>query len=429
MQTKKHYKKGNRKTKNRRNKNKKTKKQKGGFICQQPNVIERQSSYLNKAEDLRVNTENYMKYLEECELYSKCYFTNINNLNLLTEILSIFKKNIGNALIEFTYKKIPNTETTKFSDYDNVNRSLNNNPINENVSLNTSKFLDIYLTKLYLEYYASYYTTNCKTDLGYCDLSGVPLNNNILLSDLNTVFLDNESKEFIIENGEKILKNKIITFFINLDNKFLLRSILQILSTTLANVYQDRILIYNAVVSLIGFQTDIIANSGGNANAIAAQMVIEFILKIFVFNFAKYIENYETQEELLTDSIHILKLIYKLLYSIVYSPINSYKIKNLIENSIPKIITIGESPYIKITDLPIFAIINNINVINCIIKSLLENNRFNIICSEIEEYLTLGTSFNNLSNKNFLLAGCKTTIGKSLGSWELWKLGWNYLFP
>lgn len=426
MQTKKYNKKCKQNTKNRKNKHKKTKrfKQKGGFRCQQPqNIIIQETR--NKNEDLRVNSENYFQYLEKCQNYCECVFVNINNLNLITKILTLLNSNIANVPLTFTYKKIPNTETRNFSDYVAISRNLNEETTTENVNLNTSKFLDIYLTSL-LTYYVSYYSTNCNADPDNCDADKIPFNN-VIFSDSNTTFLDNKSEKFITDNGIKIIKDKIITFLINLDNKFIIKSMLQIISNTFSILYEDRALIKNSISSIY-------SNLGNgelsNININSAAIVIDIILQTFLFCFAKYLEWAQEQAAENENSINILKFIYKIAYAIIKNRyLGANKTTKLIENVIPKQFTIGTgSPVQDISKLPIFTQLYTINLLNCIIKTFLEDHRYNTLCRELEEYLTIGTPLNQLATPTYIIAGCKRHLLFQTLSYDLIKQLISYNF-
>jgi hypothetical protein len=106
-----------RKTLNKK-RHKRTKKQRGGFICQIPNILNVQKSYskINKSDDKIKNTIAYGSYLEECGKYSACVFQNINNIELLLDVLKILK-DIGNEETIFTYKHIIDTSDVKYSKF------------------------------------------------------------------------------------------------------------------------------------------------------------------------------------------------------------------------------------------------------------------------------------------------------------------------
>ena len=385
-------------------KNKKTKKQRGGFICQIPNVINVQKSYFNKSNDIKVNSEAYDIYIKECEKYSSCVFENINNFDLIMKILQIIKE-LANKDTTLKYKGIIDTSNENYNNKGNLSRRISDNIITQNEILLNSKFLDIYVTYLLESYFNSDFT------------------------DSNTSFLHKLDRDFIIDEDTILAKNLIISTLINLDDRLLIKSIIQILSNTFKIIIKDKYLLKDHAVYFTKSLTTL--NNHDLANT-ASNIIFVSIIQLFLYSFSNYINTLNVEEKA-TKSYTILCLIYKIVFSYLTKSIESYAENSdtyllpfLNDEKLSKFI-IGTN-FDNIENLPIFThLVNTFTIFDCVIKNFLKPERLDILCTELDGYLTKNRPFNRLKDHNFLMEGCITNILLQGWSIELVKEIYNYM--
>ena len=366
---------------------KRTKKQRGGFICQLPDKINIQSSYFNKSDDNRVNSIAYSEYLDECKKYSSCVFQNINNIDLLLNVLAILK-DIGNNETNFKYKNIADTSNKNYVDRNEIR--LSKNIITQKEKILTSKFLDIYVTYL------------LEQSLG------------LNFIDNNTFFLHKDDYDFIIKEDTNLAKNFIISRLINLEDKLVVKTLIQILSDTFKIIMEDKNLIKNFAILLseIGSETQT-----SHVKAImASNMVFYSFIQIFLLTFSKYITTISVATRD-TKSYTIMCLSYKILFSYLQNVIDSPENLEGSAHLLPFLKDGSFDQYIIGTDtknignLPIFAHLNNTFIsVDCIIKNFLRPERLTVLCNELDGYLTKGEPLNKLKDYTFLSEGCVTSI-------------------
>ena len=366
---------------------KRTKKQRGGFICQLPDKINIQSSYFNKSDDNRVNSIAYSEYLDECKKYSSCVFQNINNIDLLLNVLAILK-DIGNNETNFKYKNIADTSNKNYVDRNEIR--LSKNIITQKEKILTSKFLDIYVTYL------------LEQSLG------------LNFIDNNTFFLHKDDYDFIIKEDTNLAKNFIISRLINLEDKLVVKTLIQILSDTFKIIMEDKNLIKNFAILL--------SEIGGESQTshvkaiMASNMVFYSFIQIFLLTFSKYITTISVATRD-TKSYTIMCLSYKILFSYLQNVIDSPENLEGSAHLLPFLKDGSFDQYIIGTDtknignLPIFAHLNNTFIsVDCIIKNFLRPERLTVLCNELDGYLTKGEPLNKLKDYTFLSEGCVTSI-------------------
>ena len=366
---------------------KRTKKQRGGFICQLPDKINIQSSYFNKSDDNRVNSIAYSEYLDECKKYSSCVFQNINNIDLLLNVLTILK-DIGNNETNFKYKNIADTSDKNYVDRNEIR--LSKNIITQKEKILTSKFLDIYVTYL------------LEQSLG------------LNFIDNNTFFLHKDDYDFIIKEDTNLAKNFIISRLINLEDKLVVKTLIQILSDTFKIIMEDKNLIKNFAILL--------SEIGGESQTshvkaiMASNMVFYSFIQIFLLTFSKYITTISVATRD-TKSYTIMCLSYKILFSYLQNVIDSPENLEGSAHLLPFLKDGSFDQYIIGTDtknignLPIFAHLNNTFIsVDCIIKNFLRPERLTVLCNELDGYLTKGEPLNKLKDYTFLSEGCVTSI-------------------
>ena len=383
-----------------------TKKQRGGFICQTPNIIKVQKSYLklNKSDDKMKNNIAYGNYLDECNKYSTCVFQNINNVELLLGVLKILK-DIGNKETNFTYKHIIDTSDVKYENKDTVETQLSNNIITQNEKIINSKFLDIYVTYLLEQY------------LGF------------KLTDNNTVFLHKDDYDFIINEDTILAKNFIISTIINLEDKLILRSIIEILNNTFKMIVQDRALLKDYAIYL-GEITN--TQTSREAALFVSNMLFTAFIQIFLFNFSRFISTMVTVEESAKSYI-LMRVLYKFLFIKIENMLHTYKINGTDEHILPFLndkkldnFIIGNNTE-NIENLHIFKHLETtFTTVNCIIKNFLKPERLTILCNELDGYLTRNVPLNNLESITFLTEGCKVNALWHSLSFELLKEIYKY---
>jgi hypothetical protein len=386
---------------------KKTKTQKGGFICKTPDIINVQKSYFNKTDDKSVNIVAYGNYLEECSKYSSCVFENINNIELVLDVLKILK-DIGNKETNLKYKHIIDTSNEDYENKNIVERNLSNNIITQNETIVNSKFLDIYITSL------------LKTSLG------------LNFIDNNTVFLDKDDYDFIINEDTILAKNFIISTIINLEDKLVVKSIIQILSDTLKIILKDKYLLKDFTISI----GEMITTQTSREKAIIVSNTLFYsFIQIFLFVFSKYISTLNTAGKS-TKSYIVMCVIYKYLFSYIQNILDTAEINGRDKHILPFMnndkfdeIIIGNNTE-NIEGLPIFIhLFKTFIGVDCIVKNFLKPERLNILCSELDGYLTKEEPLNKLYDYNFLTEGCVTNILMYGLTIELATKIYYYLYP
>jgi hypothetical protein len=405
MLTRKYNKKRLRKTLSKK-KYKKTKKQKGGVICQTPNTVKVQTSYFNKSNDKKVNSEAYIVYLGECKEYSTCCFQNINNIDLIVNVLAILK-DIFNNETNFKYKNIVDTSNEKYKNTHTMRFA--ENIVTQKEKILTSKFLDIYVTSL------------LEKNLG------------LKFIDNNTVFLQEDDYDFIIKEDTDLAKNFIISTLINLEDNLLVKSLIQILSDTVKVIIEDKFLIKNFALSFGEMFTDLETTSRDRA-IVVSNIIFYTFIQIFLLTFSKYI----TSNSLLkrdTKSYTIMCLAYKILFSYLQNILVGWQTLSDGKTHLLPFLNDGRfDKYIigtdteNIANLPIFAhLINTITSVDCIIENFLRPERLTVLCRELDGFLTKGEPLNKLKDKTFLSEGCITNILIYGWSIELVKEIYNFL--
>jgi hypothetical protein len=397
---------------------KKTKIQKGGFICKTPIEIIKvapvsSSSFLSflpfkKSNDKKVNSnsEPYTIYLDECYKYSSCVFDNIINTDLLINLLEILK-DIGNEDIDFKYKKITDTSTVDYDNKEDVERTLPNDITIQTESIQKSKFLDVYLTSLIEYYLASEFT------------------------DDNTVFLREDDYKFIINEDYNLVKNAIISTIIGLEDKFVVKSILQILSNTLTNLSKDSDVLKEQAVYYGGMDTTIPPYK--RAIFVSNMLFVSFI-HIFLYNFSKYIVELSTSGKN-KKSYAVLSLIYKIVYSYLKKLLDKFIAENdtpffpFMNDDVLNNFIIGKKPE-NVESLPIFShLLNTFAIFDCLVKNFLQPERLNTLCNELDGYLTKNMPLVHLKDYKFIIEGCVGDI--LLKGWSVNLLNgiYNYMYP
>lgn len=383
----------------------KSKKQRGGFICQAPNVINVQSSYFNKSNDKKVNSQAYTVYVDECYRYSSCVFDNINNIDLIIKLLEILKEILNtNAVLK--YKSIVDTSRENYNNKYAIERRIPKTVFTQNENILNSKFLDIYVTSLLQWYFELKFT------------------------DTNTVFLQKDDYDFIINEDFSLAKNLIISRLINLEDNLLIRSLLQILSNTFKILIQDKYLLKDSAIHFSKILAEI---NTRQSSIVTCNFLFISILHLFLFCFSKHITTFDVTKK----SYTVLCLIYKIIYSYVTKIIDKsvehtdnfdYVLPFLNDDNLNQFI-IGNN-FTDIEKLPIFAhLINTLTSIDCIISSFLKPERFRVLCNELDGYFTRNEPFNRLYDVRFISEGCITSILLQGWSMELIREIYNYMRP
>lgn len=383
-----------------KNNYKRMKTQRGGVTCKEPTDNTR---YLSKDKDIKA----YKDYINECDKYSSCVFRNIDNSKLISGVLSLIN-DIGSFEVPFKYKNIIDNE--KIID---------------------SKFLDIYVTSLLEEY------------LGF------------KVTDKNTISLKKEDYDFIINEDTNLAIKVIISKLINLEDKFLVKSLLQIFSDTfkiLNKQHGDLVKNYAIYFGQFNKSGKLIhddvessdpygdGNLRGRAINTSNELILS-IIKTFLFSFSKYINTLNVNETN-KKSYNLLILIYKVLYIYTKKLVgdlvtdNVYYEKHLLpimdDDNLDKFI-IGET-YHNVESLPIFVHLDpTFKLIGCVINSLLQPERLSVLCNKLDGYLTknepFGGAWDIFWNIKFITDGCKIHLGKALTSLGLLTQIYNILSP
>ena len=413
----------------RKKRHNKTIKQKGGFICEDPpefsKVKESSSTWMSylRGNNKKVtsNSEPYTIYLDECYKYYSCVFENIENANMVKNLLEILQ-DIGNEEIPLQYKNIVDTTTVPYKNKRNIEVELENPELKNKITTKTekiknSKFLDVYLTSLMEYYLASEYTDDI------------------------TTFLQKDESEFIINEDYNLVKNEIISTIIGLEDKFVVKSILQILSDTFTNLNKDSDVLKEQAV-FYGGMTDINTATDKVERALLARnraiyvsnMLFLSFTHIFLYNFAKYIIALSRSGKNIK-SYAVLCLIYKFVYSYIKKlrdnfigqddkPFFPFMSDDILNNFI-----IGKNPE-DITKLTIFShLLNTFAIFDCLIKNFLQPERLNTLCNELDGYLTKNMPLVHLKNYKFIIEGCVGDIILKGWSVDLLNGIYNYMYP
>lgn len=384
---------------------KRMKTQRGGVICKLPNKINVQSSIFNKTKYKTENSAAYGMYLEECKQYSGCVFQNINNIDLLLDVLVILK-DICNSETNFKYKNIADISNENYQDISRVRIPKNITTKKEKIL--TSKFLDIYVTSL------------LEKSLG------------LNFIDNNTVFLQKDDYDFIIKEDTDLAKNFIISTLIYLEDKLVVKSLIQILSDTVEIIIEDKNLIKNFAISFGEMFTDSETTSHDRA-IIVSNMIFYTFIQIFLLTFSKYItSNSSVKRD--TKSYTIMCLTYKILFSYLQNILVGWQTLSDGKTHLLPFLNDGRfDQYIigsntkNIENLPIFAhLINTFTSVDCIIKNFLIPERLTVLCRELDGHLTKGEPLNKIIDYKFLKEGCLTNFLIYGWSTELVKEIYNF---
>ena len=379
MLTRKYNKKCLRKTLSKK-KYKIIKTQRGGVVCKEPTYNKR---YLSKDKDIKA----FDDYLLDCDEYTSCVFRDIDNSKLISGVLSLIN-DIGSFDVPFKYKNIIDNE--KIID---------------------SKFLDIYVTYL------------LEKHLGF------------KVTDKNTMSFKKEDYDFIINEDTNLTIKEIISKLINLEDKLLIKSLLQICSDTFKILNKDSELVKNHAIYSGQFdesgklihedvkQEDPYGDGNPRGRAInISNKLILCIITVFLFSFSKYINTLNVNET--NKKIYnILILVYKILYIYTKKIVTDNKSydKHLLpfmnDDNLDKFI-IGDN-YDKVESLPIFVYLNTtFTIIGCVINSLLQPEKLSELCNKLDGYLTknepFGGAWDTVWNIHFITDGCKINMGKAL---------------
>ena len=374
-----------------KNNYKRMKIQRGGVECQLPHTINLQTSYLDKSNNIKVNNKAYKDYINECMRYAACVFRDIDNSKLISGVLSLIN-DIGSFEVPFKYKNLI---------------------VNEKII--DSTFLDIYVTSLLEKY------------LGF------------QVIDKNTMSFKKEDYDFIINEDTNLAIKVIISKLINLEDKFLVKSLLQICSDTFKILNKDSELVKNHAIYSGQFdesgklihedvkQEDPYGDGNLIGRAInTSNELILSIIKIFLFSFSKYINTLNVNETN-KKSYNLLILIYKVLFIYTIKLVgdlvtdNVYYEKHLLpimnDDNLDKFIT-GET-YHNVESLPIFVYLNTaFTIIGCIVNSLLQPEKLDELCNKLDGYLTknepFGGAWDIFWNIKFITDGCKINLGKAI---------------
>jgi hypothetical protein len=298
-------------------------------------------------------------------------------------------KDIGDKETNLKYKNIIDTSNENYENKSTVERQLSNNIITQNEKIINSKFLDIYVTSL----------LQSKLGLNFIDN--------------NTVFLHKDDYDFIINEDTILAKNFIISTIINLEDKLIVKSIIQILSDTLKIILKDKYLLKDLSISFGEMTT---RQTSREKSLIVSNMLFYSFIQIFLFIFSKYINTLNTAAKS-TKSYIVMCVIYKYLFSytqnlldMAETNIHDKHIFPFMNNDKFDEIIIGNNTE-NIEELPIFIhLLKTFKGVDCIVKKFLEPGRLNVLCTELDGFLTKNIPLNNLKNITYLTEGCVTSV-------------------